>query len=216
MKKIIFLLLSVLLFTSCTTKQETEINNQKDSQKTIITLWDSLTAWYNLALENSYPSQLESILNQNNYNYKIINAGVSWDTSKDLLNRIELYDDTKADIYLLCIWWNDWLRKLDLDSMKENIISIIDYIQKQNPDAKIVLFWMEIPINLWLNYSSNFKKIFKQIADEKDTYFYKSFLEWVAKDVKLNQNDWIHPNKEWYTIIANNIFEFLKEEGIIK
>lgn len=217
MRKLILTIFSTLLIFWCSNdivKIEENINTE--SLNNIVALWDSLTAWYNLDLADSYPSQLEDIIKENWYNYKITNAWVSSDTSKNLLNRIKLYDEIKADIYLLNIWSNDWLRKQNIKTMKENIIATIDYIKTINPESKIVLFWMQLPLNVWLNYSIEFKNTFKEISKEKKTYFYDFFLEWVARDLKLNLNDWIHPNKEWYKIISSNIYTFLKENNLLK
>lgn len=219
MKKMLLLILSSLFLFWCSDidveKETSEIQN-KNIEKRIIALWDSLTAWYNLDLKEAYPSQLEELLKTNWYNYKITNAWVSWDTSTNLLSRIKLYDETKTDIYLLNIWSNDWLRKQEVETMKENIIKIIGHIRSVNHESEIVLFWMQLPLNLWLNYSREFKNTFEDIADEKDTYFYEFFLEGVAKDVKLNLRDWMHPNKEGYKIISTNIYDFLTENNLLK
>lgn len=218
MKKLTFILTCLFILFSCNTwdtKQEETIEVNEKIQRNIIALWDSLTAWYNLDISESYPSQLEVLLKENWYNYDIINAWVSWDTSKNLLDRIGLYDEKKADIYLLNIWWNDWLRRQSIDDMKENISLVIKHLKEINPESKIVLFGMQIPINLWLNYSLDFKNSFEEIADGEDVYFYEFFLEWVAKDVKLNLSDSIHPNKQWYEIIAKNIYTFLEKKNLI-
>ena len=217
MKKIIILIIIPFILISCWNQ---EISKEKEKQtiketKTILALWDSLTAWYNLKIEDAYPKQLEDLLKENNYNYKVINAWVSWDTSKNLLDRISLYDETETDLYILSIWWNDWLRKQSLEEMEANIKKIIKHLRENNPEAKIVFSWMQIPINLWLIYSNDFKEVFKKIAKEEKLIFYEFLLEWVARDVKLNLNDWIHPNKDWYTVIANNLYNFLIENNLV-
>lgn len=217
MKKIIFTLFMSLFLVSCGNEisqtQQPEDNNETPIN--ILALWDSLTAGYNLDISDSYPAQLENKLQENNYNYKIINAGVSWDTSQNLLDRIDLYSDTKSDIYLLTIWWNDALRRMSVENLKNNIQTIIDTIYQQNPDAKVVLSGMQIPINYWLNYSKNFKEIYESLAEENDVYFYEFFLEDVAQKSDLNLSDGIHPNAKGYEIIAQNLYNFLEDEKII-
>lgn len=215
----IIIFLSLFLISCGNNKEVISENNNvvnKTEEKIILSLWDSLTAWYNLDISKSYPSQLEKKLQDKKYSYKIINAWVSWDTSEWLLNRIWLYDDIKPYIYLLNIWSNDWLRRLDVNNMKNNIREIINHLKKLNKDTKIVLFWMKLPINYWVEYSNNFAKIFKDLADENKLYFYEFFLEWVARDIKLNLNDWIHPNEKGYNIISNNILNYLEEEKILE
>lgn len=217
MKKIIFTLFMSLFLVSCGNEisqtQQPEDNNETPIN--ILALWDSLTAGYNLDISDSYPAQLENKLQENNYNYKIINAWVSWDTSQNLLDRIDLYSDTTADIYLLTIWWNDALRRMSVENLKNNIQTIIDTIYQQNPDAKVVLSGMQIPINYWLNYSKNFKEIYESLAEENDVYFYEFFLEDVAQKSDLNLSDGIHPNAKGYEIIAQNLYNFLEDEKII-
>lgn len=217
MKKIIITIISIFLLFSCSNQENIWENEEKPNlEKTIIALWDSLTAWYNLDINEAYPKQLEDLLKKNNYNYKIINAWVSWDTSKNLLDRMWIYDDIKADIYILAIWWNDWLRQLSIKDMKKNIIDIIKHLQEKNPDGEIVFAWMQMPINVWLEYSKDFKDAFFEIQKEEKLYFYEFLLEWVARDTSLNLSDWIHPNKDWYTIIAKNLYDFLEKEDLIE
>jgi acyl-CoA thioesterase-1 len=203
------------MLSSCSAVEDnniSELSTSKNIEKNILALWDSLTAWYNLDLSEAYPAQLELLLDGN---YKITNAWVSWDTSQNLLDRIGLYDQLNPDIYLLTIWWNDGLRRQSVINMKNNIWTIIEHLQWVNPDATIVLSGMQMPINYWLKYASDFKKVYPELAEEYELPFFEFFLEWVVAQSNLNLSDWIHPNKAWYEIIANNIYNFLKKEDII-
>ena len=214
MKKILLILL--IFLASCWENIEVEKDDISQS-KIILALGDSLTAWYSLDLSESYPEQLKSKLLQNWYNYDVINAWVSWDTSTQLLNRLDLYLDDEENlpqIAILVIWWNDWLRWWQLDTLKENIINIISELKNKN--IKVILWWMKIPPNLWLNYSRDFFKLYEDIADNEDVYLIEFFLEGVAWDRKYNLNDWIHPNKQGYDIISGNVFEFLLDNKLIK
>ncbi len=217
MKKIMLSLFVISFLASCGTQvPQTEISqNTQTPPINILALWDSLTAGYNLDISESYPAQLENKLQENNYNYKIINAWVSWDTSQNLLDRMDLYSETQADIYLLTIWGNDALRRMSVKDLKQNIQAIIQNIKIQNPDAKIVLSGMQIPINYWLSYAKNFKEIYKTLAEKNNIYFYEFFLEDVAQESDLNLSDGIHPNAKWYKIIAENLYNFLENEKII-
>ena len=160
LKKLLIGMFLWITLSSCTLVEEdvTENINTVVVEKNILALWDSLTAGYNLDLSDWYPAQLEALLQENNYKYRVTNAWVSWDTSKNLLDRIELYDDLKVDIYLLTIWANDWLRRQSVEDMRTNISAIIEYIWMNNPDARIVLSGIEMPINVWLNYSNKDRK----------------------------------------------------------
>jgi acyl-CoA thioesterase-1 len=219
MIKKIFLLfvLSFVLISCWSNAENTSLEKQEQTQveKHILALWDSVTAGYNLELSDAYPAQLQDLLKADGYNYKITNAWVSGDTSKNLLDRIELYDELDVDIYLLTIWGNDGLRRQSVDTMKENISTIIEHLQNVNPQAQVVLSWMQMPINLWWNYSKEFNKSYEELANKYDLPLYEFFLEGVAKDSSLNLSDGIHPNKKWYSVIANNLYVFLEDEKII-
>jgi acyl-CoA thioesterase I len=218
-KKIITVLILSFILVGCGKAEViSEVQNDKQEivQKNILALWDSITAGYNLELSDAYPAELEELMQKQGYNYKIVNAWVSGDTSKNLLDRIELYDDLEVDIYMLTIWWNDWLRRQSVDTMKQNISAIIEHLETVNPEGKIILSGMQMPINLWLNYSREFNKSYEILADKYNLALYDFFLEWVAKDTNLNLSDGIHPNNAGYKIIAANLFEFLEDEDIIQ
>lgn len=210
----IFLLISLLLFwTSCSGWSEIKASEIWKT-KTILALGDSLTAWFWVPEEDNYPSQLSELLVAQWYNYAIENAGVSWDTSQDLLERAPSYLDHNPDIVLLVIWGNDGLRSLDTENMKENILEIIDLYD--DGERKIVLGGMQIPIHFWLWYSQKFKAVYKDISKErKNIYFMKHFLEDVSWYAQYNLADKIHPNKAGYDIIVTNVYDFLQDEDII-
>jgi len=211
MKKILIIIISIFLLFSCwENKLEEKIDIETKKEYKILALWDSLTAWYNLDISESYPAQLENILIENWYNYEVINAWVSWDTSKNLLSRINLYNE-KYDIVLLNIWWNDWLRSLNLDDLKLNIQKIIDIFS----ESKIVLFSIDMPVNYWDKYRKQLKEVYKELSEENEIYFYWLFF----KGIDYNTHflwDRIHPNKKWYEIISKNIYSYLLKNNLIK
>lgn len=208
MKKIIILL--CILLTSCgkTPNEETIPTPQKtEKSKIILALGDSLTAWYGLDMNASYPAQLESMLQKNGYNYKVINGGISGDTSKWVLERIGLYETLDIELVLLVIGWNDGLRGQDTKNMEQNISKSVQIFKQQW--TKIVLWGMDIPMNLWMSYRKNFKNVYKNIAKKHDIHLIDFFLEWVAWVEELNLPDRIHPNKQWYKIVVDNVYNFL-------
>ena len=212
--KYYILLFLVVFMLSCWK----EIDNKSiNDSKVIVALGDSLTFWYWLDEKFSYPSILTDILNKNWYNYKVINWWISWNTSKQLLDRISDFDEYKnAEIYLLNIWANDWLRKMNLDDMKENIIEIIKYLKEINPNWKIILFSIKLPITFGLWYSSDFNNVIKNISDKYDIAYFWNFLEDVQWKRELNLLDRMHPNEKWYEIISNNIYNYLIKNNYLK
>lgn len=189
----------------------TDIQSQEEQTTTIFALGDSLTAWYQLPIEESYPSQLQELLKQKWYNIKVINGGHSGDTSAQLLERVQrnISEAKEWDIVLLVIWANDWLQWLSLTELEANMRKIIDILQKK--DLTIILWGMQLPLNQWQEYRQTFADTFPRLASEYNLLLIPFFLEWVAWDPTLNLPDGIHPTIEWYNIISTNITEFLEE-----
>ena len=215
MKKI-FLFLFLFLF-SCSQETETQIQNSQQKPvetRKIVALWDSLTAGYGVDVEENYPTKLQKKLQENGYTYEVINAWISWDTSDGLLSRAELYLEQKPEIAILVIGGNDGLRGLSTMNLEENILEIIDMYEQAW--VKVVLWGMDVPINLGLAYRNDFKKVYQEVAEKRDKVaFFEFFLKWVAGKRDLNIDDMIHPNPAWYDIIVGNLYEFLEKEKVI-
>lgn len=180
----------------------------------ILALWDSITAGYSLPLEESYPAQLETKIQNAGINCRVVNAGISGDTSKNLLDRLDftLGDETYS-LAIVVIGWNDWLRSLPVYEMKENISEIISQLQKRN--IPILLWGMQLPQNAGLQAKA-FREVYPDIAKEYKVPLLPFFLEWVAMKPELNIADRIHPNAQWYAIISENIFQFIKKQKLLK
>lgn len=212
----LWIVLCTLTLSACWSSQEITIqdNNRPVQEKTqILALWDSLTAGYNLPLEQSYPSQLEELLWDQ---YEIINAWVSGDTSAQLLDRVDLYiqdENNLPSIAIVTIGWNDGLRGQSLEQLENNLNNIITkLIQK---DVIVVVWGMRIPINLGFNYSRDFKALYEKVADQNDVYLIEHFLKDVEGIADLNLSDRIHPNKQGYAIVAENIYNFLEGKDLV-
>ena len=182
----------------------------------IYALWDSLTAGYGLDIEDGYPAQLQWLLSDSEMNYKVINAGLSGDTSRGLVSRSSwLLEDAQAwDIAIIVIWANDGMRSLSLQDLEANISTLIETIQAK--DMQIVLWGMMVPTNLAPEYRSDFEAIYPRLAQTYDIPLIPFFLEWVAWDPSLNLPDGIHPTKDWYSIISQAVFELLVQEALVE
>lgn len=229
MKKILFLTLTIFFFQSCffswvsiegwswwSTEDIEKAQDTHNESVRIFALGDSLTAWFGLPLDESYPSQLQWLLDETWWNYKVINAGVSGNTSAELKTRMNwvLSDAQVNDIAILVIGGNDWLRGMNLWDLESNIEEIIEELK--NHDMRIVLWGMQIPPNLWLSYTRDFEILYKNIAKKhRDIYFLDFFLEWVAWERWLNLPDGIHPNRQWYEIVSKQVYSFLLDNRLI-
>ncbi|MDF2378790.1 MAG: arylesterase [Candidatus Gracilibacteria bacterium] len=178
--------------------------------KTIVALGDSLTEGYQLPQSESYPSQLQDFLLEKEYSdYRVVNAGISGDTSLGVLSRLEWILKQKPDMILLVIGANDALRGFDLSQTEKNIAEIIEFFQSN--DVIVVLGGMQITENLGQTYTKDFKNLYSKLAKKYKTPFIPFFLEGVAAIDGLNLPDRIHPNKEGYNIIIKkNIWPVLE------
>jgi acyl-CoA thioesterase-1 len=181
----------------------------QSQSKSILFFGDSLTAGYGLSPESAFPSLVEKGLVKENKKVKVINAGLSGETSAGGLSRIDWVLRQPIDIFVLELGANDGLRGLPLDQTRKNLQSIIDKVKTKYPKAKIVLAGMMVPPNMGKTYSDGFKKIYPGLAEKNKANLIPFLLEGVAGNEKLNQADGIHPNEQGHRIVAENLIRFL-------
>jgi acyl-CoA thioesterase-1 len=178
--------------------------------KSILFFGDSLTAGYGLSPEEAFPALIEKLLTREDKKIKVINAGLSGETSAGGLTRINWILRQPMDVFVLELGANDGLRGLPIEQTKKNLQSIIDKVKGKYPKAKIVLAGMMVPPNMGKAYSDEFKKIYPGLAKKNNVSLIPFLLEGVGGDEKLNQADGIHPNAEGHRIIANNLVKVLR------
>ncbi len=177
--------------------------------KTIMFFGDSLTAGYGLSPEEAFPYLLEQRLNEQGKNCKVINAGLSGETTAGGLSRIDWVLRQPIDVFVLELGGNDGLRGLPLEQTKSNLQAIINKVKAKNPNAKIVVAGMMVPPNMGDDYSTAFRKVFPEIAKKNNATLIPFLLEGVAGNEKLNLPDGIHPNPEGHKIVANNLVKVI-------
>ena len=143
--------------------------------------------------------------------YKVINSGLSGETTAGGKNRINWVLNQDIDIFVLELGANDGLRGVPLSETRSNLQTIIDFVHQKNPKIEIILAGIQIPPNLGAEYTSEFKNIFPDLAAKNNLKLIPFLLEDVAGIPELNQNDGIHPTKEGHQILAKNIWEVLKD-----
>jgi acyl-CoA thioesterase-1 len=166
---------------------------------------DSLTAGYGLSPEEAFPALVEKSLNKKGKPAKVINAGLSGETSAGGLSRIDWVLRQPVDIFILELGANDGLRGLPLDQTRTNLQGIIDKVKTKYPKAKIVVTGMMIPPNLGAKYTDEFQKIFPALAKKNNASLIPFLLKDVAGNEKLNLPDGIHPNPDGHKIVAENV-----------
>ncbi len=191
-------------------KAETAADRLEDrTMKTIVAVGDSLTAGQGLAEEEAYPALLEKKLQADGYQYKVINAGVSAETSSGTLSRLEWVLSLDPDIVILETGANDGLRGIDPQVLEKNLREILATLKER--DVAVVLAGMRMVHNLGPAYVSRFNAVYPKLAEEFEPVFFPFFLQDVAMQGRLNQADVIHPNAEGYRKITENIYPYVLE-----
>ena len=179
--------------------------NAFQTPKVILFFGDSLTAGYGLSTEEAFPALLEKDLNKTDKKVKVVNAGLSGETSAGGLSRIDWILRQPVDIFVLELGANDGLRGLPIEQTRQNLQSIINKVKAKNPACKIVLAGMMVPPNMGKQYTDDFKNIYPNLARKNNATLIPFILDGVAGIEKLNQADGIHPTPEGHKIIATNL-----------
>ena len=158
--------------------------------------------------DESYPAQLQHRLDSLGYHYRVINAGVSGDTTAGGLRRVPWILNNKPELVILELGANDGLRGLPVDQTKSNIRQIIRQLQEAG--TTVVLAGMKLPPNYGQDYTTSFEAMYQMLAKEYQLVLIPFFLEGVGGSSSLNQADGIHPTKEGYGIIVEQVLKVLR------
>jgi acyl-CoA thioesterase-1 len=171
-------------------------------------LGDSLTAGLGLPSDRSYPALIGKKLKEQGYDYEIVNAGVSGDTSAGGVRRLDWSLEGDVHALVVALGANDGLRGLPTDEMKKNLETVLDRAKARN--IPVVLAGMEAPPNYGADYTRDFRKVYADLAEEYDVRFVPFLLLGVAGEASLNQGDGIHPNARGAEIVADLIWPELE------
>ncbi len=177
----------------------------------IVAFGDSLTAGFGLNANESYPALLQQQLQQAGYDYEVINAGVSGDTSAGGLRRIDWALDGgggEVRVVILELGANDLLRGQSIAEMKRNLARIIE--QAKMRGARVLLCGIYSPTNTGQDYQRQSREAFLDLAREQQVTLLPFFLERVAGIANLNQADGVHPNIEGTRLVAATVFNALQ------
>ncbi len=183
--------------------------NERTSQ-TILFLGNSLTAGYGLDESVAFPSLIQQRLDSLGWEFRVVNAGLSGETSAGGVRRIDWLLKQKVDLLVLELGGNDALRGIDLSVTRKNLQRIIDKTIARYPDARIVIAGMQVPANLGQTYTAAFEEIFPALARENETYLIPFLLEGVGGIRELNLPDGIHPTAAGHQIVAENVWKVLQ------
>jgi acyl-CoA thioesterase-1 len=216
---------SYLLFIYCTScgnmatkkadskeKEENASQNNIEAvaeSNVILFFGNSLTAGMGLDPNEAFPALIQEKIDSLQLSYKVVNAGLSGETTASGKNRIGWVLNNDIEVFVLELGANDGLRGIPLDETRSNLQEIIDVVKQKNPDTTIILAGMQIPPNMGQDYTSEFKEIFPDLAKRNNIGLIPFLLEDVAGNPELNQPDGIHPTAEGQKIIANNIWPII-------
>ena len=177
---------------------------------TIVAVGDSLTAGLGVDVDQAYPAQLARRLVANGHNYRVVNAGVSGETSSGALSRIEwVITSLSPDIVILETGANDGLRGIDPALLESNLDKLCATLKAN--DIEVILAGMLMLPNLGPDYTQAFARIYPQIAKKHDILYIPFFLEGVAGRAELNQSDRLHPTAQGYAVIAETVYPYVLE-----
>ncbi|MFD0798235.1 arylesterase [Maribacter chungangensis] len=197
-----------------TTKTEETNSVATETEETddavILFFGNSLTAAYGLDTEEGFPNQIQLKIDSLGLNYTVINSGLSGETTAGGRNRLDWVLNQEVDIFVLELGANDGLRGIPLTETRANLQAMIDLVREKNPETRIVLAGMQIPPNMGMEYTTEFRNIYPELAKANDVALIPFLLEGVAGVPELNLEDGIHPTADGQKIVANTVWQVLK------
>ena len=222
--KFCYFIISLLLLSCGGDAAKKEKNEQSETldtesttatntgSKTILFFGDSLTAGYGLDdINDAFPAIIQSMVDSLGLDHKVVNAGLSGETSAGGRSRIKWVLNQKVDVFVLELGANDGLRGVPLKETRENLQAIIDVVHDKEPDATIILAGMQLPPNMGSAYTTEFSAIFYELAEKNELELIPFILKDVGGIPELNQDDGIHPTIEGQIIVARNVWTVLEK-----
>lgn len=205
--RVLLTVLSVLLACFSPPAVEAGSSEVGDTRPRIVAFGDSLTAGFGVGGDDAYPAQLQRRLDELDHHYRVVNAGVSGDTTAGGLRRVTWVLAGKPEVVILELGANDGLRGLSLEQTRSNLGSIIHQLRQAG--VIVILAGMKLPPNYGHDYTKGFESIYPALAKQYRIPLIPFFLEGVAGSSGLNQADGIHPTKAGYKIVVEQVLKIL-------
>jgi acyl-CoA thioesterase I len=174
--------------------------------RTLLFFGDSLTAGYGLDPDEAYPALIGQRIEEAGLPWRVVNAGLSGETTSGGLRRLDWILRQRVDMIVLELGGNDGLRGLPTDVSRANLQAMIDRVRERYPDCVVVLAGMQIPTNMGEPYRESFAAIFPELAERNGVHLIPFLLEGVGGVPELNLPDGIHPNARGQQIVADNVW----------
>jgi acyl-CoA thioesterase-1 len=174
----------------------------------VVALGDSLTAGLGVAADEAFPARLEARLKTEGYAYRVVNAGVSGDTTAGGLRRVDWVLRARPDVVIVALGANDGLRGQDPGAMRANLDEIVARLLAGG--ARVLLVGMRLPPNYGGDYTKEFEAVFPAVARRAKVALVPFLLDGVAGVPRLNQADGIHPTAAGQQAIADHLWPYLR------
>ena len=202
------LISTVALISMTTFLSATQRPGVRDTRPVILAFGDSLTARYGVPRGSGYPEQLQRKLDGLGYKYRLVNMGISGDTTSGGRSRMRAALDVTPAIVILELGANDGLRGQPVTEMQANLEEMITEFQKQG--AKVILAGMTLPRNYGSTYVKSFEEVFRNLAKKYNLALIPFFLEGVAGNPKYTLDDFLHPNADGYVLVTDLVMKTLE------
>lgn len=220
-KVIISVFLGIACLSSCNETQTTDTSGESSTaasdtlsaqkpDKTILFFGNSLTAGYGVDPSEAFSALIQNRLDSLGMSYKVVNAGVSGETTAGGSGRIDWVLRQPVDIFVLELGGNDGLRGIPVIETRKNLQAILDKVKAKYPDVQLVLAGMQVPPNMGSTYAAEFRALYPELAKQNDAILIPFLLEGVGGEPELNLPDGIHPTPEGHKIVAENVWAILK------
>jgi acyl-CoA thioesterase-1 len=178
--------------------------------RSIIFFGDSLTAGYGVDPDDAYPALIQKKLDESGRHWRVVNAGLSGETTAGGLRRLDWILRQPVDIFVIELGGNDGLRGIPPETTRANLQLMIERVRAKSPRAAIVLAGMQLPANLGPEHTQRFAAMFAELAQANHVSLIPFLLEGVGGVPRLNQADGIHPTAEGHCLVAENVWKVIK------
>lgn len=195
----IILFLTILLVTASTAGAE---------EPTIVIFGDSLSAGYGIEVDQSWGSLLQARLKEQGYEHRVVNASISGETTEGGVTRIDsALSDFSPDLVILELGGNDGLRGFPPTRIEKNLEKVI--VQARSSGAAVILLGIRIPTNYGSRYSAEFEAVFRNVSERLNVQWIEFFMEGIALNDDLLQEDRIHPNASAQPMLLDNAWSII-------
>jgi acyl-CoA thioesterase-1 len=177
---------------------------------TVLVLGDSLSAGYGIDVDQSWTALLQSRLESQGYEHRVVNASISGETTEGGASRIAVaLKEFAPEVVVVALGGNDGLRGFPPERIKSNMLRIVEAAEAEG--ATVVLLGIRIPTNYGARYTRAFENVYRELAEERQLPWIEFFMEGVALDEDLMQDDGIHPNEKAQPVLLDNAWPVIQQ-----